>query len=189
MFNHIRLRGAPAAPKLTGSATLARISFVALPQPGLRHRPKPPFPRRFQPVYGGSYYWEYGGYSPGFWFGFPFYFGFDYFGSCACCTYNQPVAPTMFLYLTDGSALEVTDYWVDGDTLYYTTESGRHGNVLVSDVDLQRTSDANARLGFRFTLDRTQPGLPLDRIELEIPSGQPDPPGTPAAQQDGNGPN
>lgn len=187
VFNHIRLRSTPAAPKLTGSSTITQFSFAALPQPGLRHRPKPPFPRRFQPVYGGGYYLGYGGYSPGFWFGFPFYFGFDYLGSSAPCAYHLNAAPTMFLYLTDGSAVEVTDYWVDGDTLYYTTESGSHGNVLVSDIDLQRTSDANARLGFRFTLDRTQPGLPLDRLEAETLPGQPDQPDPPADQPRGNG--
>lgn len=187
-FNRIRLSQTSVALKPTESAAFSRFSWAARPQPGLRHRPQPPFPRRFPPGYAGGYsgYWSY---SPDYWFGFPFFLGFDYFGSCSCCAYNQPAAPTMFLYLNDGSAVEVTDYWVDADTLYYTTESGKHGSVLVSDVDLQRTADANARLGFRFTLDRGQPGLPLDPIQPQAPPIQQDQLDPSGAAQGGNGPN
>lgn len=69
------------------------------------------------------------------------------------------------LYLKDGSALEVTDYWVDGVTMSYVTEDGKKSSVAVADVDIARTTDANSRIGLKFRLDRTEPGLPLDEIE------------------------
>ncbi|MGH9734848.1 MAG: hypothetical protein ACRD8A_09705 [Candidatus Acidiferrales bacterium] len=69
------------------------------------------------------------------------------------------------LYLKDGSALEVTDYWVDGVTMRYVTQDGRKGSVAVADIDIQRTTEANARIGLNFRLDRIEPGLRLDRID------------------------
>ena len=69
----------------------------------------------------------------------------------------------MLLYLNDGSAVEATDYWIEGDTLHYVSENGRENQIRINDLDIQRTTDANARVGFRFTLDRTQRGMPLDR--------------------------
>jgi hypothetical protein len=140
----------------------------------------PPFPRRFRPigVYGGGY-WGYWGYSPDLWFGLPFFFDFGYFNWSPCSPCSGSVAQAMLLYLNDGSALEIMDYWVEGDTLYYVRDDGRRGSVLLGDVDVQRTTEADARLGFRFILDRTQRGLPLDRIEPEVPPAQVNPPGPP----------
>ncbi len=111
-------------------------------------------------VYYYAWYW------PSYDFGFPFFYDFGYFGYglTPCWTCSRPAAPAMIVYLTDGSALEVIDYWVQGDTLYYVTESGKHGSVALANVDVQRTTAADARLGFKFNLDRTEPGLPLDPI-------------------------
>ena len=94
-------------------------------------------------------------------------FGFDSFDlySSSSSRYNTALQPAMLLYLTSGSAFEVTDYWVEGDTLHYKAENGGSGEVPVGDVDVQRTTDANGRVGFRFNLDRTQRGTPLDRLE------------------------
>jgi hypothetical protein len=120
------------------------------------------------------------GYGP---FGYN-YFGYNNFGynnlgfdsfdlySSSSSHYNTNLQPAMLLYLTSGSAFEVTDYWVEGDTLHYKAENGGSGEVPVSDVDVQRTTDANGRVGFRFNLDRTRKGTPLDRVEA--PTNQPD---------------
>jgi hypothetical protein len=104
-------------------------------------------------------------------------FGFDSFdpySSSSPSHYNTNLQPAMLLYLTSGSAFEVTDYWVEGDTLHYKAENGGSGEVPVSDVDVQRTTDANGRVGFRFNLDRARKGTPLDRVEA--PTNQPDEP-------------
>jgi hypothetical protein len=165
-FDHIHLR---EFPEFKAEASLRRASDVGQSQAELRRR-MPPFPRRGHPVYGG-WYW---GYWPEFGFGFPLFFDFGYFDYCGwagCRQYNVVAAPTMLLYLRNGSAIEATDYWVEGVTLHYVTESGKKGSVPVADVDVPRTTDANGRLGFQFRLDRTEPGLPLDRME---PEAEPD---------------
>lgn len=157
-FDRMRLRDVPAEFRTARSAT--GQTSLATPRSDLRHRKVPRFPRPGPPVV--IYGW---GYWPGYWYEFPVFFDFDYWGGFGYRQYNSVAAPAMLLYLTDGSALEVTDYWVQGVTLYYVTERGKKGSIPVSDVDVQRTVDANKRLGFDFRLDRTQPGLPLDRIE------------------------
>ncbi|HTS10599.1 MAG TPA: hypothetical protein VMH00_00645 [Candidatus Limnocylindrales bacterium] len=145
-------------------------------------RPIWPHPRRFYPFpYGG-----YGGFGYGFYPGWGLGFGFPFFGlgywdwgySYSTNSNLPPQAsqPTMILYLTDGSAYEVTDYWVTGDTLNYVTDGGKRGAISLRDLDLRRTIDANARLGMKFSLDRTARGRPLDRIE---PSTQNTPPPQP----------
>lgn len=124
-----------------------------------------PYPVPYPVSYGG-----YGGFYPlfGFGFGSAFldYFGaFNWFGPpLGSWNYNTTVkAPdVMLLYLNNGSAVEASDYWFKGDTLHYVSENGRESQIPLNDLDIQRTTDANARLGFRFTLDRTHRGTPLD---------------------------
>jgi len=99
---------------------------------------------------------------------------FDPYSSSSPSHYNTNLQPAMLLYLASGSAFEVTDYWVEGDTLHYKAENGGSGEVPVTDVDVQRTTDANGRVGFRFNLDRARKGTPLDRVEA--PTNQPDEP-------------
>jgi hypothetical protein len=166
-FDHVYLR---EFPEFRAEASFRRGSDAGQSQAELRRR-MPPFPRRGRPIYGG-WYW---GYWPEFGFGFPFFFDFDDFDYCgwfACRQYTINATPTMLIYLRGGSAVEVTDYWVEGVTLHYVTESGKKGSVPVADVDVGRTTDANGRLGFKFRLDRTEPGLPLDRIESQAEPDQ-----------------
>jgi hypothetical protein len=145
----------------------ASASFISR-QPAGTAPPRPILPRPpgYPILFGG--YGGYGGLYPGFGFGFGFFDYFDYFnwfgpGLPSSNYAVQPNAPAvMFLYLNDRSAIEATDYWVEGDVLHYISPDGRERQIRVSDVDLQRTTDANARLGFRFTLDRTHRGTPLD---------------------------
>jgi hypothetical protein len=163
VFSRIWLRDSPAAFGPASTAT---------------RRLPPPLPRRSPPiVYGGGYGW----YGPalGFDFGFPLLFDlnfFDYFDWFPAWRPNVHAPPTMLLYLSDGSALEVTDYWVEGVDLHYFTEDDKEGRVPIADLDIQRTRDANARLGFRFALDRTHRGIPLDPIEPTMPPNQPSQP-------------
>jgi hypothetical protein len=188
-FGRLRLNQIPAG-RLSENLPVRseRTDFLSV-RPAVSAPPRPigPRPRRFYPVGIGFY----GVFVPAFGFGFgaPFFgfnclwfdcfgFNFDYYSYSAPWRYNVQAAPaTMLLYLTDGSAFEMTDYWVDGDTLRYISEDGGESEVRVSDVDVQRTTDADARVGFRFTLDRTRRGTPLDRIES--PTSQPDEPQSP----------
>ncbi|HTU34256.1 MAG TPA: hypothetical protein VMF66_10680 [Candidatus Acidoferrum sp.] len=171
-FGHLRIGEFTA---LRRAEPVRQTPEFAARQADLRRRPMPPLPRRFGPVmvYGG----QYGGYLPEFDFGFPFFFGFDYLNYCGwrgCAQRYVPAGPALLLYLKDGSALEVTDYWVDGVAMRYVAQDGKKGSVPVADIDIPRTTDANARTGLKFRLDRTEPGLPLDRTE---PSSAPDPDG------------
>lgn len=129
-------------------------------------RPIRPHPRGSYPYYPVGY----GCYACDFGFGFGFglpLFDFAYWDwgwSTPFWHHSAQSAPVMLLYLQDDSALEVTDYWVDGDTLYYVTVDKTKGAVSVAELDLQRTTDANARVGLKFTLDRTQPGGPFEKL-------------------------
>jgi hypothetical protein len=119
-------------------------------------------------AYGG-----YGGFYPGFGYGFGFPSFLDYSDYSNCvdpllpswnCTTMLRGPEAMLLYMNDGSAAEVTDYWTNGDTLHYISQDGHEHEILLNALNIQRTTDANARLGFRFTQDRTRPGTRLDII-------------------------
>jgi hypothetical protein len=178
VFTHLRLSESPAA--FNPAASTARRTASARPELGWRPWP-PPHPRGFPPViYGGGY----GGYGLdfGLGFGFPLFFDFsffDYFDWFPSWQYNAHAVPTMLLYLNDGSAFEVTDYWVEGVDLHYVTEGGKQGSVPVAKLDMQRTTEANARVGLRFTLDRTHRGMLLDHVEPATPANQPNQPHQP----------
>lgn len=161
-LSRVRLKEFPAFERTGSDRQISRLA----PRAELRRRPVRPFPRRFGPVQ--AYNGWYAGYWPEFDFGFPFFFDFGYLnycGSSACRQRNVLASPALLLYLKDGSALEVTDYWVDGVTMRYVTQDGKKGSVAVADINIQRTTEANARIGLKFRLDRTEPGLPLDEIE------------------------
>ena len=168
-LSRVRLKEFPAFERAGSGSEISRLA----PQAELRRRPVAPFPRRFRPVqvYSGWY----AGYWPAFDFGYPFFFDFGYLNYCGWSGCGQPTAvasPALLLYLNDGSALEVTDYWVDGVTMSYVTQDGKKGSVAVADIDIQRTTEANARIGLKFRLDRAEPGLPLDRIEPSAPGDE-----------------
>jgi len=128
--------------------------------------------------YGGSappiFYGGYAGFYPalgfGYGFGCPLFWDSSNYPACIdpalpalnCATTSSPAA--MLLYMNDGSAADVTDYWANGGTFHYISQDGHEHLIPLTGLNIQRTSDANARLGFRFTLDRTQPGTQLDRI-------------------------
>jgi hypothetical protein len=153
----------------------------AIPAVSAPPRPIPPHPH---PRWGYPYYPPgYGCYACGFDFGFGFGLPLFYFGywnwSPPFWHSSTQSTVSMLLYMQDGSAFEVTDYWVDGDILDYVTVDGKQGNVAVATLDLQRTIDANARVGLKFTLDRTERGKPFEKV-----GEQPDPANQPQPQQD-----
>ena len=161
-LTHVRL--APTPQVFAGSKSL-KPEIAAPP------RPISPHPRH------GPYYPPYGYYCYGceFGLGFDFGYGFGLFSLFDFGYYDwypnlwQPHPTTyrtdMILYLGDGSALEVSDYCVEGDTLRYVTDDGKKGSVAVRDLDLGRTTEANQRLGLKFTMDRTQCGGPFEQIQ------------------------
>jgi hypothetical protein len=155
-------------------------------EPAISAPPRPiqPHPRRIYTYSPVGY--NYGCYGCGFDFGFGlgplFYFGYWNWDPPFWHTSTQSAA-AMLLYMQDGSAFEVTDYWVDGDTLNYVTVDGIKSSIALATLNLQRTVDANARVGLRFTLDRLQGGRPFERV-----TQQPEPANPSQRQPDPGGP-
>jgi hypothetical protein len=56
------------------------------------------------------------------------------------------------IYLKDGSSYGVTDYWLTGGDLHYTTNYGGENSIPAERLDLQRTVDENAAGGVSFIL-------------------------------------
>lgn len=61
-------------------------------------------------------------------------------------------APTVLLYLKDGTTFPATDYWVANGKLHYRISYGGESAIEMNQLDLQRTVDENAKRGVRFTL-------------------------------------
>lgn len=72
--------------------------------------------------------------------------------------YNAPTnnvaasAPTVLLYLHDGTTITASDYWIENNEIHYTVDYGTRGTISLDDFDLQRTVDENAKRGVTFTL-------------------------------------
>jgi hypothetical protein len=75
-------------------------------------------------------------------------------------------APEVALFLKDGSVYAISDYWLAGGRLHYVTNYGGENALDVSQIDLQRTVDANARRGVSFIL-RPAPPAPDSTREPE----------------------
>ena len=60
--------------------------------------------------------------------------------------------PTVLIYLKDGTTYAASDYWVSGGKLHYYVDYSGEASVDMSDFDLQRTVDENAKRGVKFTL-------------------------------------
>jgi hypothetical protein len=72
-------------------------------------------------------------------------------------------APTMALYLTDGSSIGASDWWVARGRLQYITTSGTTGSMDLSQLDLEQTIQQNEKRGLDFHLRFTPPS---DRPQL-----------------------
>ncbi len=66
-------------------------------------------------------------------------------------------APTMLLYLTDGSTIAASDWWVTLGRLQYITTSGTKGSMDLSQLDLEQTIKQNETRGLQFHLRFTPP--------------------------------
>lgn len=60
--------------------------------------------------------------------------------------------PTILVYLKDGTTYAASDYWVQGGKLHFYVDYSGETTVDMSDFDLQRTVDENAKRGIKFTL-------------------------------------
>jgi len=60
--------------------------------------------------------------------------------------------PTVLIYLNDGMIFAATDYWLADGQLHYYVNYGGENSVDMSEVDLQRTVNENAKRGVRFSL-------------------------------------
>jgi hypothetical protein len=112
------------------------------------------------------------------------YYGNDVYSPSSTGAYDQPPsAPFMYtypppdiltpqnettaqqdnfvLYLKDGSIVAVTNYWLAGGQLHYTTNYGGENTINLDQLDLQKTVTVNATRGLNFTL-RPSPILPGD---------------------------
>lgn len=68
---------------------------------------------------------------------------------------SNPVDPESIptvVYLKDGTTLQMTAYWSSGNTLHYVNGQGGVSRLDVSQIDLQRTVDENAKHGVRFPI-------------------------------------
>lgn len=76
-------------------------------------------------------------------------------------------APTVLVYLKDGTMLVANDYWLDGGQFHYTVKYGGESQVALDQVDVQKSIDENAKRGVKFTLK------PRPAVASETPaSGQ-----------------
>jgi len=65
--------------------------------------------------------------------------------------------PNMVVYLTDGRAVPVSDWWVTEGRFYFITLSGRTESVDLPTLDLQKTIEQNEKDGLTFILNFTPP--------------------------------
>ncbi len=54
--------------------------------------------------------------------------------------------------LKDGTTYGVTDYWVEGDRLFYALRSGTEGTFDLNQVDWGKTTQMDAELGIAVSL-------------------------------------
>jgi hypothetical protein len=86
--------------------------------------------------------------------------------------------PHTLIYLQNGSSYEVADYWLADNKLHYVTTYGGENSVDISQIDMQRTVDANAARGVDFTL-HPAPAPPPQLTPPPLEDSQPTPPPAP----------
>lgn len=64
----------------------------------------------------------------------------------------SPTNPPGVIVLTDGTAYEVTDYWLDGGRLHYLTSYGGENSIPLDRLNLEETVKQNWQHGITFTL-------------------------------------
>ena len=61
-------------------------------------------------------------------------------------------APSVLVYLKDGTMLVANDYWLDGGDFHYTVKYGGESQIGLDQVDVQKSIDENAKRGVKFTM-------------------------------------
>ena len=87
---------------------------------------------------------------------------------------SQGAVPVL-LFLKDGSAYSVRDYWVSGGQLHYVMLNGSASAFDVDRLDLQRTVDENAKSGVQFVL-KPNPSSFSPAPGQAPPASSPEPP-------------
>lgn len=76
----------------------------------------------------------------------------------------DPASVATVVYLKDGTRLQMTTYWSSGNTLHYVNGQGVVSTLDISQIDLQRTVNENAKHGVRFSIkpqtNTTTPSAP-----------------------------
>jgi hypothetical protein len=91
---------------------------------------------------------------------------------------NATPAPDTVIYLKDGTSFAVSDYWVADGQLHYVASYGGENAVALSQLDLQRTTDANASRGVSITLRPAPESQPPDTQPQPPPAARPPTPPT-----------
>ena len=86
---------------------------------------------------------------------------------------NTLTAPDTIIYLKDGTSFAVKNYWVADGKLHYVTSYGGENAVDLGALDLQRTTDENAKQGIAITL---RPAPDAQPPAAQPPNAQPQPP-------------
>ncbi len=61
-------------------------------------------------------------------------------------------APTVLVYLKDGTMLAANDYWLADGQFHYTVKYGGENVIGMDQVDVQKSIDENLKRGVKFTL-------------------------------------
>jgi hypothetical protein len=177
----MRPRGSYVPPPMGAGVRTSRLQHNP---PHVVHHHHVFFGPRFRRFHHGSWWpywcpynwgWSFNCYGwPSYWYGYPSY-GYPYdFGTepgsyspgaqSAAPMYAHPTYRSggdrrdlIELYLKDGTAFDVTDYWLEDGKIHFTTPEGSVEQVIgVDQLDLQTTVDVNTRRGLRFVL-RNEP--------------------------------
>ncbi|MCZ6489185.1 MAG: hypothetical protein O7A06_01490 [Acidobacteria bacterium] len=66
---------------------------------------------------------------------------------------DPAVGPLTLLAFMDHTILAVTDYWLEGDILYYQTSYGLQGSIPLDRLDLPLTQQLNQERNIPFVLE------------------------------------
>jgi hypothetical protein len=91
---------------------------------------------------------------------YPFLYGYPDLGAVGAETNVGTEFTEILLYLKDGSVYSVAKYSVSDGKLQYTTSGGIENSIDVDRLDLQKTIDANAARGVKFSLEPTPTASP-----------------------------
>jgi hypothetical protein len=81
-------------------------------------------------------------------------------------------APSVLVYLKDGTMLVANDYWLDGGDFHYTVKYGGESQIALDQVDVQKSIDENAKRGVKFTL-KPKPAIASSASAATKPNAKP----------------